>query len=91
MGVDVQLNRAEQNYSTTVREALAVVDGIRKYRVYLYGEKFFVHTDHHELKWLMDIKDPAGKLARWPLQLQQHDFDIIYRPQVQLAAIDLPD
>ncbi len=101
-----QLNRAEQNYSTTEREALAVVDGIRKYHVYLYGKKFFVHTDHHALKWLMDIKDPTGKLARWALQLQHHDFDIIHRPgkshgnadalsrlpypQVQLAAIDSP-
>ena len=54
----------------------------------------------------MDIKDPTGKLARWALQLQQYDFDIIHQPgkshrnadalsrlpypQVQLAAIDLP-
>ena len=75
-----QLNKAECNYSTTEREALAVVEGIKKYQVYLHGQKFYVHTDHHALQWLMGIKDPTGKLARWALQLQHYDFEIIHRP-----------
>ena len=49
------LNHAEQNYSTMECKALAVVDGIQKYHVYLYSKKFFVHTNHHALKWLMNI------------------------------------
>ncbi len=27
----------------------------------------------------MRIKDPTGRLPRWALQLQQHDFEIIHR------------
>jgi len=28
----------------------------------------------------MNVQDPTGRLARWPLQLQQSNFDIIHRP-----------
>ena len=101
-----QLNKAECNYSTTEREALAVVEGIKRYQVYLHGQKFYVHTDHHALQWFMSIKDPTGKLARWALQLQHYNFEIIHRPgacignadaisrlprsEIHLAAIDTP-
>eukprot|EP00795_Rhopilema_esculentum_P001442 gene1442-biopygen10090 len=53
------LNPAEVNYSTTEREALAVVDGVKHYQTYLAGGKFFIHTDHGSLSWLMRIKDPT--------------------------------
>ena len=74
-----ELSDAEKKYSTTEREALAVVDGIKRYQPYLTGQSFFVHTDHGSLSWLMKVKDPTGRLARWALQLQQYDFQIIHR------------
>eukprot|EP00794_Sanderia_malayensis_P011456 gene11456-12653_t len=75
-----ELNSAATRYSATEREALAVVAGIKRYRPYVYGSKFYVHTDHSSLSWLMKMKDPTGRLTRWALLLQQFDFDIIYRP-----------
>ena len=44
-----ELSHAETRYSTTEREALAVVDGIKRYQPYLSGKKFYVHTDHGSL------------------------------------------
>ena len=83
-----ELSYAEKNYSTTEREALAVVAGVKRYQPYLAGNKFYIHTDHGSLSWLMRIKDPTGRLARWALQynfsrwalqLQQYNFEIIHR------------
>ena len=73
-------NQAERNYSATEREALAVIDGIKRFQSYLYGRRFYIHTDHSALKWLMSIQDPTGRLARWSLLIQQFDFEIIHRP-----------
>ena len=83
-----ELSHAETHYSTTEREALAVVDGIKRYQPYLSGKKFYVHTDHGSLSWLMSVKDPTGRLARWALRLQQYDFDIIHRPGVANGNAD---
>ena len=74
------LNSAEQNYTTTEREALALIEGIKKFQPYLHNRKFIVYTDHSSLRWLMNIKDATGRFARWSLLLQQHDFDIVHRP-----------
>ena len=74
------LNPAERNYSATEREALAVIDGIKRFQSYLQNAKFTIHTDHNALKWLMSLDDPRGRLARWTMLIQQFDFDIIHRP-----------
>ena len=47
------LSKAERKKSTTELEALAVVEGIKKYAPYLqHSVKFQVVTDHCVLKWL---------------------------------------
>lgn len=73
------LRGAELHYGITEKECLAVVLAVRHFRVYVYGVEFDVVTDHTALKWLMDIKEPTGRLARWAMYLQAYKLTINYR------------
>lgn len=74
------LSPAEKNYGVTELEALAVVWGMKKFAHYLTGMRFIVITDHQALQFLPRSADLRGRLARWALYLQQHDFQVVYRP-----------
>ncbi|XP_057374828.1 uncharacterized protein LOC130695755 [Daphnia carinata] len=76
------LNDREAKWSTTEKEAYAIVHAIDVFRTYLYGRKFTVYTDHRPLEWLMSKTEPAGRLARWALKIQEYDIVIGYRPDV---------
>ena len=74
-----QLKKAERNYSTIEREALAVVGAVKEFYPYLYGFSFKLITDHNPLTSLRGIKDTGGRLTRWLLFLQQFNFTVEYK------------
>ena len=73
------LSSAEKNYSIFEKECLALVWAVQKLKIYLWGSKIRIVTDHHALCWLMRKRDLAGRLARWSLQLQDLDNEIVHR------------
>ena len=82
------LTDAERNYSASERECLAVVWGVLMLRPYLLGTQFTVRTDHHALRWLLNLTDVSGRLARWRLRLAEYDFEVEYRPGVKHQLAD---
>lgn len=84
----VKFNPAQQNYSATERECLAVLSAIEKFRPWIDGVRFTVVTDHASLKWLQNLKNPNGKLARWAVRLQAFDIEFLHRPGRLMAAPD---
>eukprot|EP00731_Ephydatia_muelleri_P033855 Em0040g5a len=75
-----KLQKAERNYSTTEREALAVVASLKEFYPYVYGFPCKLITDHNPLTSLKGIKDVGGRLTRWLLFLQQFKLDFQYKP-----------
>ena len=74
------LNKAEKNYDTTNKEALAVIWALKKYKYILYGYKITVFTDHKPLTGVFTRTLPPGRLGRWALLVQDFDINIIYKP-----------
>ncbi|GJV40414.1 reverse transcriptase domain-containing protein [Tanacetum coccineum] len=54
------LNNAQEHYTTTEKELLAVVFSFYKFRQYLVLSKTIVYTDHSALKFDIEIKDKKG-------------------------------
>jgi hypothetical protein len=48
------MTRAENNYSTTEKEALVMIDAIKKFPHYLLGNNFTFFVDHQALIYLVN-------------------------------------
>ncbi|GFX89422.1 retrovirus-related Pol polyprotein from transposon 17.6, partial [Trichonephila clavipes] len=83
------LTPAERNYSTTEREALALVWALKKFRGYIEGTEITVASDHQPLKWLLNLKSPTGRLARWPLEIQSFNLKVQYIPGKANVVADM--
>ena len=62
-------NEAQENYSTTEKEMLAIVFACENFRPYILGSHVIIHTDHAAIKYLMAKKEAKPRLIRWVLLL----------------------
>ncbi|KAF7810715.1 Retrovirus-related Pol polyprotein from transposon 17.6 [Senna tora] len=79
--------RARQN-SVYVRELMAIVLAVKKWRHYLLGHRFIIRTDQKALKYLFEqrILDPDQQ--KWVSKLMGYNFEIQYKPGVENKAAD---
>ena len=83
-----QLQGAEQRYSATELEGLAVYRSINFFAHYLFGRRFTVITDHKALVSFLKSRVLNKRLQGWMIQLQQYDFVIEYRPGAENLDAD---
>ena len=82
------LNKAEWNYTTTKKECLAIVWGIKTFRGYLMPSRFEVFTDHQCLQWLRSMQNEDALLYRWAAYLEAYDYEIKHRPGSKQGHVD---
>jgi hypothetical protein len=76
LSAKIQRNRARMSGSVTSSGKLQV--------------HYTVITDHLALKWLLGLKKPSsGRLCRWIMQLEHHDFVIEHRKDTHMEFPDI--
>ena len=73
-----KLNSAERAYATVEQECLALIWGIQKFQLYLYGKHFTLQCDNQPMMFLAAAPKLNAKLMRWSLLLQNYSFQVEY-------------
>lgn len=76
--VSTALKGPQIRFTTSEKEAYAVVWALTKLKNYLMGRSFVIKTDHKALIFLNRCNWQNDRLMRWSLWLQQFDFRIEY-------------
>ena len=74
------LTPTQQRYSNIEHECYGLVNGIKHFHNYIFGQEFMVHTDHQPLVQLM-TKPPSEispRLQRLLLKVTQYNFTTLY-------------
>ena len=83
-----QLRGAENRYSATELEALALGETVAHFGHYLYGRPFKAYTDHRPLEQLLTSTRLNPRLARLAFRLQHWLIQIIYLPGEENTLAD---
>lgn len=84
------LTDTEQRYACIERELLAIVFGVQRFHIYLYGHKFKVLTDHKPLVMILQkpLTSAPPRLQRMMIKLQGYQMQIEYIPGKEMTLAD---
>jgi RNase H-like domain found in reverse transcriptase len=86
-----KMNAAEQNYTITEKEMMAIIQGIYQWCKYLEGarEPTKVITDYKNLEYFKLAKITNRRQARWALEIQDVPYYIEYRTEKENIVVDV--
>lgn len=76
------LSHTEKNHSVIEREAMAIIEAVRRWSEYISTYKTIIHTDQRSVAYIFSsarsrIKNE--KLCRWKLELSNYNFEVCYK------------
>jgi len=79
---------AEEKYPSYELEVLAIVQALKKWRIYLLGRKIKIVTDCNAFAMTMRKNDVPVKVSRWAMFLQDFEYIIEHRPGTKMKHVD---
>jgi len=74
--------------STYHKEALAIIEALKKWRHYFLGNLLIIRTDHQSLKYMIDQRLAEGVQHKLLLKLLEFDYKIEYKKGKENLAAD---
>ncbi|CAH2093270.1 unnamed protein product [Euphydryas editha] len=81
-------SREETMYHSYELETLAVVESLRKFKVYVIGKHVKIITDCTAVRATLTKRDIIPRIARWWLLIQEYDISVEYRPGERMKHVD---
>ncbi|GFW03131.1 retrovirus-related Pol polyprotein from transposon 17.6 [Trichonephila clavipes] len=81
-------SETERKYTSYELEVLAIIEALKKFKVYILGMPFKIITDFNAFTKTMSKKNLNTRIARWALNLQDYDCTILHRSGSQMAHVD---
>lgn len=83
-----QTSPEEKNFHSYELETLAVICSLKRFRVYLLGQKFKIVSDCGALRTTFAKRDLIPRIARWWLLMQEFECSVEYRPGAKMSHVD---
>ncbi|GFW65170.1 transposon Tf2-8 polyprotein [Trichonephila clavipes] len=78
----------ERKYTSFELEVLAVVEVLKKFRIYVLGTSFKIITDCDALVKTLSKKELNPRIARWALYFHEFNYTIEHRTGSKMAHVD---
>lgn len=81
-------SEAQQKFHSYELEVLAIVEALKKFRVYLLGLHFKIVTECAAFTKTLEKRELATRVARWALLITEYDYVIEHRAGSRMSHVD---